>query len=680
MMVYVAVGVGILVVLGAGILLVKKLRAMARAKRIERELHEREKLPATPALSAAEAERIDRLKFKLNEALSTLEGSPMGPSAVKQFPWVLVMGTPGSGKTSALRSSGLSFSFISEGALHQRPTPDCNWLFTDGAIFLDTSGKYIASDEGEKEWMALLGLLKSKRPGVPIDSLVLTVSLPELLASSEEAVESLVRSFRDRIADLVKQLGIVFPVYVVFTQCDLLQGFTRFFEGAEDAERMSEWGFPLPGKAVKNELPEAAFHREYVEFYRQLCRRRISRLATGESAEHREQTFLFPLQFSLVEQRLSNFVLGLTRPNPFIENPVFKGCYFTSSLQNGTPADPVGRAIDASFGLELPEFSVGEEVDSKDYFIHHLLGKTVRAHRPLARSVVKVPSPPSFWTPARIAVAALAATIAMVVGVVAALHGPPSVKVRNIGVAVKVLEAQGVPLRSGKIALRVDAQEYVADIGESGQAHFQDVRVASSNPTGTFSFRSEGYVLDAPNQEHRLSEAIVLRVTKKRFVRDPINVFRQKVEAAVPLTDGAARFNVVIGAGPDAGGASYGYGIQRLPFAITVEENAVTLTAPLRYWIEGRAKVLGPVVTNLPHGSEAALKAGTLKCTATLDPSLPRPRPGDVRISIKPELNGPFVVRGIDFIAGVEKRYAASLEPTMKRVLTDYLLGTNSLR
>ena len=66
---------------------------------------------------------------------------------------VLLIGPPGSGKTTALANSGLKFPladrFGKDGVRGVGGTRNCDWLFTDEAVLLDTAGRYTTQDSDE---------------------------------------------------------------------------------------------------------------------------------------------------------------------------------------------------------------------------------------------------------------------------------------------------------------------------------------------------------------------------------------------------------------------------------------------------------------------------------------------------------------------------------------------------
>jgi type VI secretion system protein ImpL len=86
-----------------------------------------------------------------------------------ELPWYVIIGPPGSGKTTALVNSGLHFPLAAQlGAGAVRGvggTRNCDWWFTDQAVLLDTAGRYTTQDShatvDKAAWLGFLDLLKT---------------------------------------------------------------------------------------------------------------------------------------------------------------------------------------------------------------------------------------------------------------------------------------------------------------------------------------------------------------------------------------------------------------------------------------------------------------------------------------------------------------------------------------
>src|SRR5690606_10955770 len=124
-------------------------------------------------------------------------------------------------------------------------TRNCDWFFSDRAILLDTAGRYMTEPEDEREWHAFLDTLKKHRPDRPVNGVIVGIALPELSEASLEEVEWHADMIRSRIEELIRLLGLRFPIYLTFTKCDLLQGFVEFFGELGRLEREQVWGCTL---------------------------------------------------------------------------------------------------------------------------------------------------------------------------------------------------------------------------------------------------------------------------------------------------------------------------------------------------------------------------------------------------------------------------------------------------
>lgn len=170
------------------------------------------------------------------------------------MPWYLIVGAPGAGKTTALINSGLDFPLSDAMGKHALRgiggTRHCDWWFTGEAVLLDTAGRYTLQESQRtrdaSEWQTFITLLKRHRPRQPINGVIMTLSVADLLSDSAEARHTQATALRERMAELHQQTGIHFPVYIMVTKTDLLKGFMRYFARLDKQQREQTWGFTFP--------------------------------------------------------------------------------------------------------------------------------------------------------------------------------------------------------------------------------------------------------------------------------------------------------------------------------------------------------------------------------------------------------------------------------------------------
>ncbi len=379
--------VGVLA-LALAVVVLQKVLAVRSALLIEQKLKAQGQEQIQSARPDQRAE-VQAVQGQLDEAIAALKASRMGKGALYKLPWYMIIGPPGSGKSTALQESGLNFPYVSQGRKGVRGvggTRNCDWWFTDEGILLDTAGRYTTEIDDREEWLGFLDLIKRARKKKPINGVIVAVAVSDLLPATEEELEAHAKNIRDRIDELTNRLELVFPVYLLFTKCDLLQGFVEFFEDFTKQERSQVWGCTLAYGPSAGKDYRQIFDEETQRLFRGLAHQRLGSLAGERPSAKKQNIFVFPLQYQAATKKLADFVGLLFRPNPFQETSVLRGLYFTSGTQEGTPIDQVIRSMSAAFGLQDEGAgSAAPVVDKKSYFINHLFTKIIFADQNLAR-------------------------------------------------------------------------------------------------------------------------------------------------------------------------------------------------------------------------------------------------------------------------------------------------------
>jgi type VI secretion system protein ImpL len=318
---------------------------------------------------------IEELKNELLAAIESLKKSKLGrgrsgKTALYALPWYMFIGPPAAGKTTAIINSGLEFSYGSD-IKGVGGTRNCDWFFSNSTILLDTAGRYTTEDEDREEWNAFLDMLKKYRKRNPINGVLIGMSMTDLLDASVEDIEWHAKNIRQRIDELIQKLGIRFPVYLVFTKCDLIQGFVELYEDLNRKERGQIWGTTFTTEQQNAPNFQELFEKEFHLLTQQLNNMRLKRLSSPTKPENRSKAYVFPIEFASIKDQVGHFIARLFQPSPYKEKPIFRGFYFTSGTQEGVPIDRVIDAISKQFNL--PAAMITEpEIEKKSYFIKKL--------------------------------------------------------------------------------------------------------------------------------------------------------------------------------------------------------------------------------------------------------------------------------------------------------------------
>ncbi|VXB13881.1 putative lipoprotein [Burkholderia sp. 8Y] len=353
------------------------------------------------AQSAAN-EELAALRERFDDALATLRQARMkganGRQWLYQLPWYMFIGAPGTGKTTALSHSGLRFPLRDKlggdaiGGVGG--TRHCDWWFTDDAVLLDTAGRFTTQDSDphadQSAWTGFLQLLRKYRPRRPLNGVIVTLSAADLIRQDDAARDAHVRAIRGRLKELNERLGMRFPVYVVVTKCDLVAGFTEFFDDLGEKERAQVWGitFPFdesdkPGKAAGAQQALAAFPAEFDALGARLRARVIERMQRETDMTRRARIHGFAQQFAGLEPAITRFLGDTFHGTRFEASPLLRGVYFTSGTQHGRPIDRTISALAQSLGTKRDAASA-RDASGRAYFIERLLKDVVFAEAGLA--------------------------------------------------------------------------------------------------------------------------------------------------------------------------------------------------------------------------------------------------------------------------------------------------------
>jgi len=384
----IAIAVIILLVLVAFI--IARIRAVHASQKLEKSLKaqaDEQVLNARPE-KKAQAEEFKKQFLETIEKVkrTKLAGGKSGTAALYALPWYMMIGPSAAGKTTALTNSGLEFPYGATGVQGVGGTRHCHWFFSQSAIFLDTAGRYVNDDEDKEEWDLFLGMLKKYRRRQPINGVLVGMTIEALLkSSSPEEIDEHAQRIRARIDELIERLGRRFPVYLIFTKCDLLQGFREFFGALSKAEREQIFGCTFSPEQQRQNDARGVFAEEFKALQQSLTGWRMNRLGLAASRTARRHVYVFPHQFFSLQENLANFISRLFQHNPYKDNPVFRGFYFTSGTQEGTPIDLAIQALAKEFGFaQGPVSDEDAELEKKSYFIKELFSKVIVSDRHLA--------------------------------------------------------------------------------------------------------------------------------------------------------------------------------------------------------------------------------------------------------------------------------------------------------
>ena len=411
-----------LVVLALLVLLFNRWRRKHSNTRMMRELRD------GPSPTDRESALLDK---RFAEALQVLDDSARKSGKrswfkprqyLYEFPWYLFVGAPGSGKTTALLNSGLTFPLA--GKMGQASvkgvggTRNCDWWFSEEAVFIDTAGRYALQQSDAAVdaagWANFLEMLRRTRPLRPLNGVILTLNIQDLLQQSPADRREHSANLRSRLQELHDKLGVRPPVYVLVTKCDLIAGFNESFGELGREEREQVWGMSFPYDPRGIDSPMQNFSSEFAALEKRLRDRLLDQMEREHDPLNRVAIFSFPQQFGGLKGLLGGFLESVFEGGGELEErSLLRGVYFTSGTQEGTPIDRVMGTLSRTFGVERHAGS--NSARGRSFFLSRLLKEVVFAEHGLVGINHKIDARQRRWR--RIGLAALAlVSICLLVG------------------------------------------------------------------------------------------------------------------------------------------------------------------------------------------------------------------------------------------------------------------------
>lgn len=315
--------------------------------------------------AAGGASEIDVIR-EANTRLAQSKGA-----SIANLPLIFVVGDRGTAKTSTLVNSGLEPELLA-GQIYQdgvvAQTRTANLFFARDTVFVEAGGATLAQPGAWKNLITRLqpGRLKAAGGRGQAPRGVLLCFDLEAFArpGAAESIGNAARYLQERLGEVSQQLGISFPVYVLFTRADRVPFFADFVRNLsmDEAGQVVGATLPLRGSAAGGVYAEEEARRlgaAFNDLFHSFCDQRLRLLPREADTDKVPGAYEFPREFRKLRNLLVQFLVDVGRPSQLRASPFLRGFYFSgvrpvevrdisaasqSPSQTASPAEKVSGA------------------------------------------------------------------------------------------------------------------------------------------------------------------------------------------------------------------------------------------------------------------------------------------------------------------------------------------------
>lgn len=281
------------------------------------------------------------------------QAHPGDPQGIYAVPCYLVLGEPGSGRSTVVRSMNLTWppgdGRLQIGAVE----PRCTYWLAQEALFIEPEASVLGPRREPGQLTALCEELRRSRKREPIDGILLVLSIADFIDLDEQGLADYARRMRAYLVEVGRALRADVPTYVLLTRYDTLWGFAEVFQWTLERGREEPWGFTLPVETA----PESAVPRILEEIEGLNARLEsycLARVGSEDPPEVRMRAFQHLAEVRALSARLRTLFEALAMANAFERAPWLRAVALGSALpgMGDRPRAGVRRFI--NMGLALP--------------------------------------------------------------------------------------------------------------------------------------------------------------------------------------------------------------------------------------------------------------------------------------------------------------------------------------
>ncbi len=253
------------------------------------------------------------------------------------LPWTLVIGNSDEDKANLIKTLDIYSSIEPIISKDQ----SCVWNFFNTGVLMNISSSLVCTEtEGifssdEAKWTNMLQLLTNHRGYLPMDNIVLNISMKNILNNTDEYASTLSEIFFNKIVQAKRIFNMNIPVYIIFTNMDCMPGFAELASQLTEDEQSDIFGWSSPFLHTR---PNNWFEDMFDNVYNRLgyiIDKVLTKPHTGSEQLDLSKIALLQKQFKDVKNKLSIILKQLSHTGYDVDLFI-RGIYFTGIYEYKT--------------------------------------------------------------------------------------------------------------------------------------------------------------------------------------------------------------------------------------------------------------------------------------------------------------------------------------------------------
>lgn len=278
---------------------------------------------------------------------------PNHPQGVYALPWYLVIGEPGTGRTTIIRSMNLTWPHGNGPLQIGAPQQLCTYWVPGEAVLIEPEQYVLGPGRDPSKLKELCTELARIRPREPIDGMLLVLNIAAFADLDERGVEEYAAVLRAYLIEVGRELNAEVPLYITLTRYDTLWGFAEVFQWTPERKGEEPWGFVLAGdtqsqNAVKRINADMDGLVARIEAF---C---LAKLCSEDPPEIRTRAFQHLAEMRAMVAKLRVMLEVIARPNAYEQAPWVRALIVGTAVPGMGDHLRAGVARFTNMGLSLP--------------------------------------------------------------------------------------------------------------------------------------------------------------------------------------------------------------------------------------------------------------------------------------------------------------------------------------